>query len=179
MQGVVFLGDRELEVREFAAPKPGPGEVVVRMEASGLCGSDLKLPKFPMYRASKAEIYKRKGLIPGHEPSGLIHEIGEGVENVKPGDRVMVYHAAGCGNCASCRSGEMFFCNESWILGERRDGADADFLLVPSVAALKLPDELSFIDGAIMACAGVPLMRANLTSGFQRAIQLLYSGLGL
>lgn len=158
MKGVTLIGDRELLVKEYPDPEPGPGQAVVKMQASTICGSDLHI-----YRRAKEEVKKLPQVIAGHEPCGIVDKIGEGVTNVKPGDRVSVLHAIGCGYCEECVSGYDYRCGKMdtvdgrpWWTGQtgNKDGAFADYLLVPSRGCLPLPNELSFIDGAIMACAG-------------------------
>lgn len=147
MRGVVFPGDRRAEVRDYPDPEPGPGEVVVRMKASGLCGSDLHL-----YRQTAAQ---RAGndTIPGHEPSGVVEMLGAGVDTVRVGDRVSVYHYRGCGHCKHCRAGNVMWCAERRGYGGPIHGADADLLLTDARNCMPLPDELSFAHGALMACA--------------------------
>ena len=88
MRGVVFTGDQRAEVRDFADPTPGSGEVVVRMKVSGLCGSDLHI-----YRQT-SEQRADNDIIPGHEPCGVVEAIGHGVTTVQVGDRVSVYPLA-------------------------------------------------------------------------------------
>jgi len=147
MRGVVFPGDRRAEVRDYPDPEPGPGEVVVRMKAAGLCGSDLHL-----YRQTAAQ---RAGsdTIPGHEPSGVVEMLGAGVDTVGIGDRVSVYHYRGCGHCKHCRAGNVMWCAERRGYGGPIHGADADLLLTDARNCMPLPDELSFAHGALMACA--------------------------
>jgi propanol-preferring alcohol dehydrogenase len=158
LKGITFIGDRQLQVREYPDPEPGPGQVVVKMGASTICGSDLHI-----YRRSKEAIQSYPKVIAGHEPCGTVEKIGEQVFNVKPGDRVSVLHAIGCGNCEDCIKGYDYRCTnmdtidgKPWWTGQtgNKDGSFADKILVPSRGCLPLPDELSFIDGAIMACAG-------------------------
>jgi L-iditol 2-dehydrogenase len=147
MRGVVFPGDRRAEVRDFADPRPGPGEVVVQMKASGLCGSDLHL-----YRQTGAQ---RAGndTVPGHEPSGVVAALGEGVTTVQVGDRVSVYHYRGCGHCKHCLAGNVMWCPERRGYGGPIHGADADLLLTDARNCMPLPPELSYAHGALMACA--------------------------
>ncbi len=147
MRGVVFPGDRRAEVREFPDPVPGPGEVVVRMKASGLCGSDLHL-----YRQT-SEQRAGNDTIPGHEPSGIVESLGEGVRHVKVGDRVSVYHYRGCGHCKQCLAGNVMWCPERRGYGGPIHGADADLLLTDERNCMPLPESLSFASGALMACA--------------------------
>lgn len=147
MKGVVLLGDGELAVREFNDPKPGRGEVVVRVKAAGLCGSDIH-----MYHWPRKHVEGKPEIIAGHEPSGVIEELGAGVTTVKVGDRVSVYHYVGCGTCRQCLAGYRQWCREAKGLGGSVHGGDADFLVIKEENCYVLPDELSFIDGAFMAC---------------------------
>jgi len=145
MRGVVFPGDGRVEVREFPDPEPGPGEVVVRMKASGLCGTDLRLMRLPA-GARNADI------IVGHEPCGIVERVGHGVRAVKPGDRVSVYHYRGCGLCEQCRMGNIMFCVARRGYGGPIHGSHADLILTDERNCLALPEELSFAEGAIIAC---------------------------
>ena len=108
MKGVVILGERECCVNEFPDPEPGPGEVRVKMMATGICGSDLHI-----YHIDKARAEKRGERIPGHEPCGIVERLGPGVKKVREGDRVTVYHYLGCGHCEMCASGSMMWCRET------------------------------------------------------------------
>jgi len=111
MKGVVFLGNEIMEIREFPDPEPGPGEVVIRIKASGMCGSDLKYYRAPGGSAAAlAKLgYSFDGnpIISGHEPCGIVADIGPGVkpEVAREGDRVMVHHYLGCEECLHCRAG--------------------------------------------------------------------------
>lgn len=148
MKGIVLLGEGDIAVKEFPDPKPGPGEVVVRVKAAAICGSDIYV-----YHSNKKWREGRPDVIAGHEPAGIVEEIGEGVTLVKPGDRVTVYHYIGCGKCKQCLAGYWQWCPETKGLGTHVHGADADFLLVKEQNCFVMPEELSFIDGAFMACA--------------------------
>lgn len=161
MRGVVFLGDRKIDVGSFADPDPGPGEVVVEVKASGICGSDLKFYRGGMKEALSAfgtgpgdlEIDTR--IIAGHEPCGIVAAIGPGVDkrSVHVGDRVMVYHYTGCGMCRECRAGWTQMCERgTGLIGSTEDGGHADYIKVPAVTLLPLPDELSFSAGAAICC---------------------------
>jgi len=147
MRGVVLTGEGGLFVKDFPDPEPGPGQVVVRMKASAICGSDIH-----NYHAKKERIQGRGEIIQGHEPSGIVESVGHGVTNVEPGDRVSVYHYLGCGHCQECAAGNLMWCREARGLGSGAHGGHADLLLVHERNALKLPDELTFIDGAAIAC---------------------------
>lgn len=152
MTGVVLPGNRKTELREFPVPEPGPGQVRVRMKASSICGSDLRAIYRPTDQGTGPEAYR--GVIAGHEPCGVIDRVGPGVRNFAVGDRVVIYHIAGGGNCSDCRSGWMISCSEPEraAYGWQRDGGHAPFLLAEVRTLVRLPDELSYLDGAMVAC---------------------------
>ena len=147
MRGVVFLGDRRAEVRDFPDPEPGPDEVVVQLKVSGLCGSDLH-----SYRQT-AEQRAGQDTIPGHEPSGIVASVGAAVNTVQVGDRVSVFHYRGCGHCKHCLAGNIQWCAERRGYGGPIHGAAADYILSDARNCLPLPPELTFAHGALMACA--------------------------
>jgi threonine dehydrogenase-like Zn-dependent dehydrogenase len=149
MRGVVLLGDSECCVKEFPDPVPGPGEVRVKMMATGICGSDLHL-----YHIDKERAEKRGDRIPGHEPCGIVDEVGHGVRKVAAGDRVVVNHYLGCGHCDECASGNVMWCRERRGYGGAIDGSHADFVIADERNCVPMPDSISFIDGAFVACPG-------------------------
>ena len=145
MRGVMFTGNRQLEVLQFPDPEAGPGEAVVKVRASGLCGTDLH-----RYRATEPTNF-----ITGHEPCGVIEELGPGAApGLKIGDRVMVHHYAGCGTCEICAMGYEQLCPSGHVTygGGTGHGANADYILVPSRTLVHLQDELSFEEGAAISC---------------------------
>lgn len=157
MEGVVFLGNRRLELRKFPDPTPGPGEVVVAMKASGMCGSDLH-----PYRAAGQSAAAALGLggeggpfIAGHEPCGVVVARGPGVaENDAPtGQRVMIHHYRGCGRCPHCRGGWSQLCPNGFVVyGMTGHGAHAPLMKVEAGTLVGLPDQLSFEEGAAISC---------------------------
>jgi threonine dehydrogenase-like Zn-dependent dehydrogenase len=149
MKGIVFVGDREVEIRELAKPSPGAGEVLLAMKASGLCGSD-----FRAYRAPRAQRGDPTSLAAGgHEPCGVVAEVGPGVSTVRAGDRVMMHHYTGCGTCRMCRIGYTQMClHHHEVYGFTQGGGHQDFLKVPASTCVPLPDALSFEEGAACAC---------------------------
>lgn len=175
MRGAVLLGDRRAVVRDFPDPTPGPGEVVIRMRVAAVCGSDLH-----RYRSTPEELrdFGAAGRIPGHEPSGEVVLLGEGVHNVKLGDRVAVYHYLGCGRCRHCLSGFMQWCPDRRGLGWHVHGSDADFLLVNEVNCLPLPAELTYVDGAFIACQASTTYSAMLKLGPSGRDTMVVFGLG-
>jgi len=157
MRGVVFLGDRKVELRSFPDPTPGPGEVVLEMKASGMCGSDLKFYRSPPGAAQAALGLGKlsEPFIGGHEPCGVVVARGPGVsEREAPtGQRVMDHHYAGCGVCAHCRVGWSQLCRAGiTVYGVTAHGGHADYLKVPARTIVALPEELSFAEGAAVAC---------------------------
>ena len=156
MRGVVFLGNRKAEVREFSTPDPGPGQVLVRMKVSSICGTDMHF-----YRKSWTDLVAFRqsfngssDTITGHEPCGIVEAVGSHVMAVKPGDRVTVYQHVGCERCGFCRNGDVMFCPNRTGYGSVHNGSAADFTLVPERNCLGLPAALSFERAAVLSCAG-------------------------
>ena len=150
MRGVVFLGDRKLTLEQFPDPTPGQGEVVLAIKASGMCGSDLR-----HYRALRPAPDSRELVIAGHEPCGMVIDVGAGVQaNFAPVDaRVMVHHYKGCGCCKHCRVGWSQLCRSgTTVYGVTGHGGHAPFMKVPASTLVPLPDELSFEEGAAISC---------------------------
>jgi len=157
VRGVVFLGDRKVELRSFPDPAPGPGEVVLEMKASGMCGSDLKFYRSPPGAAQAALGLGNlaEPFIGGHEPCGVVVARGAGVseKEAPTGQRVMDHHYAGCGVCPHCRVGWSQLCRAGiTVYGVTAHGGHADYLKVPARTIVELPEELSFAEGAAVAC---------------------------
>jgi len=177
MRGVYLPGDRRVEVREVPDPTPGERQLVVRMRASTICGSDLRA----IYREHLGrgpEAYR--DVIAGHEPAGEVVEIGAGCRRFAVGDRVLVYHISGCGLCADCRSGYMIGCTSPLraAYGWQRDGGHADYLLADEHTCVALPDELSYLDGATVACSLGTAYEALTRAGTSGRDAVLVVGLG-
>jgi 2-desacetyl-2-hydroxyethyl bacteriochlorophyllide A dehydrogenase len=164
MQGIAFLGDRNVELRSFPDPAPGIGEVVLQMKASGICGTDLMLYRRPASAVGAP-------VIGGHEPCGVVAALGPGVDatRVRIGDRVMVHHYFGCTVCEHCRSGWAQLCQSTpvAVYGNNANGGHAPYLVVPAATLIALPDELSFETGAAISCgsgtAYAALRRLNVS----------------
>jgi threonine dehydrogenase-like Zn-dependent dehydrogenase len=156
MKGVVFAGDRKIELREFPDPTPGPGEVVLEIRASGMCGSDLKFYRAVGGAASLG--FKTAGgpVIGGHEPCGVVVAVGPGVseKQARVGMRAMQHHYRGCGVCPHCSTGWMQLCVEgvAEVYGITGNGAHARYMKCPARTLVPLPDALSFETGAAIAC---------------------------
>ena len=177
MNGVVLPGDSTVQHVTAAVPEPGHGQVLLRMKASSICGSDIRA----IYRehlGQGPEAYQ--GVIAGHEPCGQVIAVGPGCRRLTEGDRVVVYHIAGCGVCDECRHGYMIGCTSPYRAahGWQRDGGHADYLLADEVTCIPLPEPLSYVDGALVSCgfgtAYEGLLRLNLSG----QDQLLITGLG-
>jgi threonine dehydrogenase-like Zn-dependent dehydrogenase len=177
MRGAFLPGNREVDLHEVPDPSPGPRQVVVRMRASTICGSDLRA----IYRehlGSGPEAYQ--GVIGGHEPCGEVVEVGSECRRVKVGDRVVLYHISGCGQCDECRLGYMIGCSSSLraAYGWQRDGGHADYLLAEESTCIALPDELTFVDGACIACGFGTAYEALCRAQVSGRDVVLVTGLG-
>jgi threonine dehydrogenase-like Zn-dependent dehydrogenase len=149
MQGIVFQGNRTLELKHFPDPTPGPGEVVLEIKASGMCGSDLHV-----YRAQHHE--STSSIIGGHEPCGVVIAVGPGVQSpyARVGTRVMVHHYRGCAECEDCRSGWPQMCQTGSVVvyGTDDHGAHAPYMKVAAKTLVPLNETLSFAAGAAISC---------------------------
>lgn len=177
MTGVVLPGNSTVEHVTVPVPEPGPGQVLLAMRASSICGSDIRA----IYRehlGHGAEAYS--GVVAGHEPCGEVVAVGPECRRLAPGDRVVVYHIVGCGQCQECRIGYEIGCTDSGrrAYGWQRDGGHADYLLAEERSCLTLPDRLSFVDGALVSCGFGTAWEALRRLGLTGADSILVTGLG-
>jgi threonine dehydrogenase-like Zn-dependent dehydrogenase len=177
MNGVRLPGNSSVDHVQQDVPEPGPGQVLLAMKASSICGSDLRA----IYREHLGhgpEAYQ--GVIAGHEPAGQVVAVGPDCRRLAPGDRVAVYHIAGCGVCDECRHGYMIGCTSSYraAYGWQRDGGHAEYLLDEERTCLPLPDELSYLDGALVSCGFGTAYQGLLRLGVSGRDRLLVTGLG-
>lgn len=169
MKGVVYTGERQCEVREVPAPRPGYDEVLIRVMAAGICGSDLHV-----YRSAD-----RSDQVRGHEACGVVEESGPGVIRLKAGDRVAVHHHFGCGVCAECARGETVACSvRHYVVGGNVSGAFAEYLTAPERNCILLPSGAGYEDGAFMACVGGTAFGALRRLGAKAHDCLAVLGLG-
>ncbi len=153
MKGLVKFarGDGNMEVREIAEPKAGPGQVKIEVKAAGICGSDLHI-----YHDDIDGIPINPPVVTGHEFSGVIAEVGPGVSKWKVGDRVSSETAVSfCGECLFCRTGRYNICNNRRTLGYWYNGVFTKYTIVPQERIHRLPDNVDFIAGALwepLAC---------------------------
>ena len=177
MKGALLPGNSTVEFRDFDVPTPGHGQVLVKMKASTICGSDIRA----IYREHLGrgpEAYQN--VIAGHEPAGQIVEVGPGCQRFKEGDRVVLYHISGCGVCHDCRMGYQISCSgpARAAYGWQRDGGMADYCLAEEMDCVLLPDELSYVDGACVACGFGTCYEAIKRIGVSGDDMALVVGLG-
>ena len=145
MKANVFLGKNQIKVQDVPKPRAGAGEAVIRVTLTTICGTDLHI--------LRGEYPVAQGLVLGHEPVGVIEELGEGVVGYDIGERVLVGAITPCGQCCACLSGHGSQCGHGggfealggWRFGNTINGAQAEFLKVPYAQAnlAKIPDDLS------------------------------------
>ena len=162
-----------LEMVEREIPAPGPGQVRVRVEANGICHSDV-LTKEGLWPGIQ---YPR---VPGHEIAGVVDAVGEGVAPWKPGDRVGIgWHGGHCGYCDSCRRGDFLFCKvRPLISGIDADGGYEDYVVAPAVALARIPEALSAVEAAPLMDAGVTTFMALRHSGARPGDLVAVLGVG-
>lgn len=178
MKGAVLPGNSTVELKDFDIPKPGYGQVLIQTKASTICGSDIRC----IYRehVGKGPEAYIPGTIAGHEPCGLIVEEGEGLKRFKKGDRVIVYHISGCGVCHDCRKGYYISCKSPHrkAYGWQRNGGMAPYILAEEKDLILLPDELTYKDGAQVACGFGTVYEAIEKIGVSGNDAVLVTGLG-
>ena len=162
----------DFEVVEREIPEPGRGQVRIRVDACGICHSDLfvKEGAFPGIQ------YPR---VPGHEIAGVIDARGEGVSEWEEGQRVGVgWHGGHCFVCDPCRSGDFVTCANEKITGVSYDGGYADYVVVPTEAVAAIPDDLSAVDAAPLLCAGITTYNALRNTGALAGDLVAVQGIG-
>jgi threonine dehydrogenase-like Zn-dependent dehydrogenase len=155
MRAAVFRGRGDIRVDEVERPRAGAGEALLRITLTTICGTDLHI--------LRGEYAVRPGLVVGHEPVGVVEELGAGVTGYALGDRVLVGAITPCGQCRACLSGHLSQCGHGdayeaiggWRFGNTIDGAQAEYLLVPSAQAnlAKIPPSLT--DEQVVLCADI------------------------
>lgn len=162
-----------LEIRDVDVPQPGRGQVLVRIEASGLCHTDI--------HAANGDwpVKPRMPLIPGHEGVGLITQLGEGVEHLAVGDRVALpWLATACGMCRSCVAGQETYCTSPQYMGYTVDGGYAEYTIGWASHVVPVPEAVSPIDAAPITCAGVTTYAALKSAEAQPAENVMVVGVG-
>jgi len=166
-------GPGNMEIRNVPEPTPGPGEVKIEVKATGICGSDIHI-----YH-SDIVIPVNPPVITGHEFSGMVAAIGEGVKNCKVGDRVTSDTAyAYCGRCHNCMTGRYNLCDNQLTLGYWFNGAFAKYTVVPENRIHKLSDAISFEAGALIEPVACVTHATMNLSTIQAGDVVLISGPG-
>jgi D-arabinose 1-dehydrogenase-like Zn-dependent alcohol dehydrogenase len=163
-------GDFELVEREI--PTPAAGEVRIKVQACGVCHSDLvtKDGQFPIVTFPR---------VPGHEVAGIVDEVGPGVEEWKKGDRVGVgWHGGHCFVCDSCRRGDFMTCVKEQITGVTRDGGYAQYMIARHEAVALIPQELDAVNAGPLLCAGITTFNALRNSGARPGELVAVVGIG-
>ncbi len=161
MKALLLSRYGHLEVANLPAPTPGPGEVLVRVAACGICGSDVH-----GYDGSSGR--RIPPIVMGHEAAGRVAAVGAGVKGLSEGDRVTLDSTIFCGACGYCLRGEINLCDNRQVLGVscadyRRAGAFAEFVVVPQRIVYRLPESLSFAEAAMLEAVAVALHAVSLT----------------
>jgi alcohol dehydrogenase, propanol-preferring len=163
----------KLEIRELSVPTPGPGQVLVKMEASGLCHTDI--------HAAYGDwpVKPHPPFIPGHEGVGIVTEAGPGATLHKPGDRVAIaWLGYACGHCGHCVSGWETLCPSQQNSGYSIDGSYAEYAVADDRYVVSVPDGVSSFDAAPLTCAGVTTFKAIKVAGLQPGETASIIGIG-
>ena len=170
---VVHDFTKPLALEEVPVPTPGPGQVLIRVMASGVCHTDL--------HAAKGDwpVKPKLPFIPGHEGVGYVVALGPGVTSLKEGDRVGVpwLHSA-CGECEYCITGWETLCTHQQNTGYSVDGGFAEYVVAPAAYVGRIPDKLDFISAAPILCAGVTTYKGIKETDIRPGQWIVISGIG-
>ncbi len=160
MKALLLSKYRQLEIAEVPTPSAGAGEVLIRVGACGICGSDVH-----GYDGSSGR--RIPPIVMGHEAAGRIATVGAGVTGLAQGDRVTFDSTIYCGACGHCKRGEVNLCDHRQVLGVscgdyRRAGAFAEFVTVPARVVYKLPESISFAEAAMLEAVAVAIHAVSL-----------------
>lgn len=144
MKAAVFYGKKDLRIEEVKKPVPGYGEILIKVHACGVCGTDVHI-----YEGDEGAAKSPAGTILGHEFSGEVKEIGKGVKRIKVGDRVCVDPNKLCGKCEYCRNGIGHFCENMIGIGTTVNGGFAEYCTVPEEQAYIISEALTFEEAAM------------------------------
>jgi len=162
---------KPLALEKLPVPQIGPDEVLVRVDAAGICHSDVH------YRAGVSST----GPLPmtlGHEIAGVAEEVGSSVKHLAKGARVCVHYMATCGQCGACSGGHEQFCSSGRMIGKHLDGGYAEFALIPARSLFVLPDEIAFVQGAVMMCSSATSLHALRKARLQKGESVAIFGFG-
>jgi L-iditol 2-dehydrogenase len=161
MKALVLSAYKQLDLVDMPTPQPGAGELLIRIKACGVCGSDVH-----GYDGSTGR--RLPPIVMGHEAAGIVEAVGSGVEHFRVGDRVTFDSTVYCGKCFYCRRGQINLCDNREVIGVstsafRRMGAFAEFVTVPERIAYALPDNMSFAHAALIEAVSVAVHGVSLT----------------
>jgi L-iditol 2-dehydrogenase len=156
MKQAMLVDEKRIEVREVPEPVPGPGDVLIQVKRSGICGSDLHT-----YKGENPLL--KPPLVMGHEFSGIVADVGKGVEERKVGDRVAIYPLVQCGACSYCEEGKPALCPDLRFMGGLGlNGGHTEYLVVPEEKVVPIPDRMSLEEGALIEPTAVALHATDL-----------------
>ncbi|MBB3128542.1 2-desacetyl-2-hydroxyethyl bacteriochlorophyllide A dehydrogenase [Paenibacillus rhizosphaerae] len=160
MKALVIHAPHRASIEQVPYPAPGPDDITVKVQQCGICGTD--------FHIFEGEFLSPYPIIPGHEFSGIVHEVGSHVRHLKPGDRVAVDPTLFCGECDYCRTNRFNQCEQWGALGNTTDGSMAEYVRVPARNAFVMPDEMTFLEGAFIepfACVVHGMNRLQVQAG--------------
>ncbi len=162
-----------LVIEERPVPEPGPGQITVKMEASGLCHTDI--------HAAHGDwpVKPNPPFVPGHEGVGTVHAIGDGVTGLRNGDLVAVpWLGHACGTCRYCLTGWETLCPTQRNTGYAVDGCHAEYFVAEAAFAARVPDDIDPLDAAPLTCAGVTTYKAGKVGNVRPGDLVAISGVG-
>ena len=161
MKSLLLTEYSHLELTDMPQPQPGPGEVLIRVAACGICGSDVH-----GYDGTSGR--RIPPIVMGHEAAGIVTSIGPGISRFKSGDRVTFDSTVYCGECSFCRTGQVNLCDNRQVIGVscgdyRRHGAFAEYISIPERILYSLPDSMSFPEAAMLEAVSVALHAVHVS----------------
>ena len=171
MNAGVYAGPNDIVIQARPVPLPGPGEALVRVRACGICGSDVNA-----LHAEAAEM--SLGTILGHEATGEVEAVGEGVSGYSGGERVVIEPLLACGKCSFCAAGRDSICPSVRILGVHADGAFAEYVVAPARRLYRIPDALGFRTASLTEPISVAVHGLRV-GGFHKDMRVLVFGAGM
>jgi len=171
MRAARIFEDLSLRLDDLPPPEPGPGEVLVRIHAAGVCGTDLHI----LDGMIKPDPYP---MTIGHEAAGVVEATG-GAVALSAGDRVAVYNKLFCGWCEQCLAGRPNICDtEPGQLGFNTDGGDAEYVVVPERNLVLIPESVDLATAAVLTCAGMTAVHTARLSGLRLGQTAVVDGIG-
>jgi (R,R)-butanediol dehydrogenase / meso-butanediol dehydrogenase / diacetyl reductase len=184
MRAAVYHGPRDIRIEDVPRPDPAPGELLLRVHANGICGTDAGeyvAPQMYPLRHEHPLTHHRGPLIPGHEFAGYVERIGDGVEGFKENELVVTGAALWCGTCAQCKAGRTSICAEYATIGLHRDGGLAEYVRVPAPIAFRGEPLGLFADVAVLIqpmAIAVHAVRRGLPAAGESVLVIGVGGIG-